>query len=136
MTSEGGGQEVTSQCQVISIIQNEQPVRVPLEPQLDGSDDPSTYLLALFRQVGQRSNGKIGGGEGVVGIGLCPQHGLVISSMAIGILQGDLRLANASQPGDGVWLGERCCLASEQLGTQTHEQLLPAREERIAWEMC
>src|SRR6266516_6410192 len=104
-----------------------------LEPVLYSSDDTGALLLALFRQVEQGRNGEIGRGEVLTGIGLCPQNDLVVSSIAIGILQGQLRLTDASQATDGLWLGECRGLACMQGRRQLRKQFLTAREERIVW---
>jgi hypothetical protein len=96
MATEGGRQELAGQGQVIGIVQDEEPVCVALEPVLDRNDDPFALLLLLLRQVEQPGEGEVGGEEIFACVGQRPEHGLIVPAMAIGILQGQLRFADAS----------------------------------------
>src|SRR5450755_1295140 len=126
-------QEVAGQRQIVGIVQDEEPAGVTLEPVLYRGDDMGALLLALFRQVEQCGDGEIGRVEVLTSIGLCPQDGLIVSSIPIGIFQGQLCFANASQATDGLWLGECGGLACVESARQLGEQLLTTCKEWVLW---
>src|SRR5690242_4256776 len=70
------------------------------DPGLDGFDDALLISQVLFRQVEQGGDGEIVGAEGLSCIGMCPEYGLVILLMAVGIFEGELRFADAAQAAD------------------------------------
>ena len=120
--------------QIIGVVQDQQPSAVLLQPAFHRVDDAPLVLVLFVRQLkGLRQPGELGDQQ-LRGIGLHPQHRFVLAGIAIGILDGDLRLANAAQSTDGPALAQRHRFVGGQAAMQAHEQLLPAREVGVAQE--
>jgi hypothetical protein len=61
-----------------------------------------------------------------------PKNGLIILVIAIGILNCELRFANATQTTNG--LGECCATSLLELSMQLSEKVFAPDEEDVAWE--
>ena len=83
-------------------------------------------LLGQAQHLGQLA---VAGDEAGLGVGPDPEDGAVLVAVAVGILDGRLRLADAPQPGDR--LRQRRGRAGGQGGFELREDRLAAREVGI-----
>ena len=103
MTCARRGKKVADDSEIVSIIENEQPVCVIFEPPFDRINSAVWLLLALFYQVQQNGNGHEIHQEILARVGLHPKHGLIFMLVAIGVFHGSLGLANTSKAADSLW---------------------------------
>src|SRR6266568_8038058 len=109
----GGEQDVTSGCtwvsgfehlRCIGIIKDEQPFTRVLQPVLEGLHRVSRIGGMLFGQVKQLRDLDTACLEFHLGLGPDPEDETIFGTVAIGILNSGLCLADASQSADGVSL--------------------------------
>jgi hypothetical protein len=102
------GQELLCHAQVVGVVENEQPVLVAGEPAFDGGNHERFILLILwrlgqFKQVSQRDHL---GQERLPRIGLQPEDVIVKFAVVVGEFGSRLRFPDASQPEEGLRLGQ------------------------------
>src|SRR5579885_2735392 len=83
-----------------------------------------------MEQAGQFA---VGGIERFQSVGAHPEHGLILMAIAIGVLDGKLRLADPAQPADRLHLPDGCLATAPELFTEPGEFLLASGEERVTW---
>src|SRR6266487_5981019 len=121
------------QVQLVGVVQDEQPCAVFLQPCLDCRNGDLLIARLLFGQVEQGGDDAVGGDQVFAGLGACPQNGLVVLVVAIGVLDGDLRLADAAQSADGLGrLREGGGLTALQLSVQALKELITSQKEGVA----
>jgi hypothetical protein len=126
------GQEVGGQLQVVGVVEDEQPVGVREQPALDGGDEHFLILGVVFGELQRCCQLAKIGEQGEQRLGSCPQDGLVLVSIAIGIFDGGLGLAHAAQSADGLRLRQGRCLRVCELLMQPAQQVFAPREEGVA----
>lgn len=102
------------------------------EPAFDRGNSDILILFVLLRSLYCCSKGHEVSREGVLRGSGDPQDGLVLLPVAIGILNGGLCLANATQTANRLCLGQRCSSTMNEVLMQVCEQLFASRKERIA----
>src|SRR5436853_2813564 len=100
-----------------------------LEPPLDRLDDDLLLRCLSFLQLEERSHGVVGGGQGFLRLGRGPEYGFILLTIAIGVFNRDLSLANAAKSADSLRLREGGCLTCLQLLMQAFEQIVAASKE-------
>ncbi len=75
------------------------------KPLLDGIDSNHLVLRALLRQLEQSRDDYKVRDHILAGVGAHPEHCLIVSVRAVGVFDGDLRLANPPESTDGLRLG-------------------------------
>jgi hypothetical protein len=118
--------------QVLDVVQNEQPAGLPFEPAADRLGHHVGVPFVFLGQVQQARNRAEAGDQRVAGIGAAPERSPVLVPMAVGVLDGGLRLADSTQPADGPRLRQRRRAAVGKGALQSLEVLFPAGEERAA----
>src|SRR2546423_15064759 len=98
--------ELLHQGEVVSVVKDEKPVRLCGKPMHDSLDNLRQILFVVLRKLQRLGNGNISCNQFLSRRSTHPEHGLIVLSMLIGILDGDLGLANATQSADGLWLGK------------------------------
>src|SRR5436305_13607029 len=88
-------------------------------------------MYILLWQVKQGGKSGDVGGEEFVCFPTYPQYRLVLSTIAIGIFESHLRLANAPQTTDGLWLSQRGGLTCREKFVQLDENGFASGEERV-----
>src|SRR5260370_1288180 len=66
------------------------------------------------------------GGKCAWGICPCPEHGLVITVVAIGVLNRRLGFADTSQADDTLWLDQGCSVVYLKCPAEACEHVLPS----------
>ncbi len=98
----------------------------------DGLDDLSLILFVLLRKLQCSGDGNIPCDQFLPRLSRHPENGLVVLSMLIGVLDGDLGLANTTQSADGLWLGKGSRLPSlEGLGQSCQDLLASSKDEIV-----
>src|SRR5258708_2791675 len=90
-----GGQELLSQAQVVSIVQDEQPACVGSQPALDGGNNLLLILLILFWEIEQRGQRHIVSDEGLTAGSQHPEHADIVVTVAKSVFGCRLRFADA-----------------------------------------
>src|SRR5436305_11595085 len=106
-------QILRQQIQIVSIIQNEQPLAMRLQPFLHSPYHNLLFRCLSLRQFEQAGYGVIRGGECFLVSSWCPQHYFILLMVAVGIFESKVRFADAAQSTDGLWLrkgGRLACL--------------------------
>src|SRR6266446_7539626 len=137
MTANSWWQEGGEQIRMISIIQDQQPLSLPLQPVLHGLNHDSLFTCVFLWQIQQASNVCKRSVQRFYALGVSPQHGVILVVIAIGILDRKLRFANPTQTTDTARLtcnGGRSLL---QLLMKLFQLLIAPRKKRIAlvWEI-
>src|SRR5579871_1240399 len=125
-----GRQVLLDDGEFVGVVEEEEIAGVGCEPGFDRLVGVFGVLSVLLGQIETDGDVAIGGVEGDFAIGRTPEDGVVVISMAIGILDGGLGLADTSQPRNG--LGERNILILSEGLMQALEYVLPSGEEDVA----
>src|SRR5579871_6063489 len=130
----GSRQEAIEQGQLFDIIYDQQPLAVCREPVMDRCDHT---LLILFVSPGQlKYLGDTQQTGGHLLLSLCPnpEDGAIFQGIAVGILQGDLGFADATEPMQRRRLGQPDWMLIAQSGVQRLQYLLASGEVGITWQ--
>src|SRR5690242_21963375 len=78
MATESGWEKLLNDRQVVSVIQDQQPLGVLVQPGFDGIDSNHLLLRLLLWQVEQCCHDHEGGDQRLATVSTGPEHGLVI----------------------------------------------------------
>src|SRR5437868_5409454 len=98
MTTECSWEELSGHCEVIGIIEDQQPLTMRLKPLHNGPDNNSLIFLIFLWQIQPICDGNIPRDQGFISISAYPEDGLVDMPMPISIFQSYLCLSDSAQP--------------------------------------
>ena len=97
-------QKVRKHRRFIGVVQDQQPRAMLLQPAFHSTDDAPLIFLLFVRQLKGLGQPCEIGDQDLMRIGLHPEHRFVLAGIAIGILDGDLGLANPPKSTNGTRL--------------------------------